>query len=228
MSTHYTYALLLISSISFPFLASFHPRIKFYKEWKYHFGISLAVALFFIVWDEWFTDKGIWWFNSNYILGSKLGHLPLEEISFFLIIPYCLLFIYHCLPVQLGKSNWGLPLAKVVGTVLLLLGLLFHDKWYPGLTFSLTGIVLLISSFVPIIALQLNWERIWVGYWIGLIPFFIVNGFLTALPVVCYNNAENLGLRMYTIPVEDSIYNLLLFFLNVMGYQLLKNRALVS
>ena len=49
-------------------------------------------------------------------------------------------------------------------------------------------------------------------YLVVLIPFFIVNGMLTGTgiedQVVWYSNAENMGLRMGTIPVEDTIYNL--------------------
>ena len=43
-----------------------------------------------------------------------------------------------------------------------------------------------------------------------LIPFLIVNGILTGafIPeeVVWYNNEENLGVRIYTIPLDDIIY----------------------
>ena len=60
------------------------------------------------------------------------------------------------------------------------------------------------------------------GYLVSLVPFFLVNGVLTALPVVRYNDAENVGLRMGTIPVEDSIYLLLLLLLNVNLYEYLK------
>ena len=45
-----------------------------------------------------------------------------------------------------------------------------------------------------------------------LVPFFIVNGILTGSfindEVVWYNNAENLGIRIGTVPIEDSIYAL--------------------
>jgi hypothetical protein len=37
-----------------------------------------------------------------------------------------------------------------------------------------------------------------VSYLIILVPFLIVNGFLTAIPVVIYNDAENLGILIFT------------------------------
>lgn len=45
--------------------------------------------------------------------------------------------------------------------------------------------------------------------------FLLVNGILTALPVVIYNDMENIGLRIYTIPLEDNAYGLLMLLLNV-------------
>ena len=63
-----------------------------------------------------------------------------------------------------------------------------------------------------------------VSYGICLVPFLIVNGFLTAMPVVQYNDAENLGIRIYTIPFEDSVYGMLLVLMNVLLYEKLKNK----
>ena len=52
-----------------------------------------------------------------------------------------------------------------------------------------------------------------------LIPFFIINGILTGSfienEVVWYNNDENLGIRLFTIPIEDSIYAFTLILTNL-------------
>ena len=47
----------------------------------------------------------------------------------------------------------------------------------------------------------------------------VVNGFLTALPVVIYNNNENLNFRIGTIPVEDFAYSAILLVMNIALYQ---------
>jgi lycopene cyclase domain-containing protein len=36
-----------------------------------------------------------------------------------------------------------------------------------------------------------------------------MNGVLTALPVVIYNNNENLAIRLGSIPIEDFFYHML-------------------
>ena len=64
-----------------------------------------------------------------------------------------------------------------------------------------------------------------ISYLIMLIPFFIVNGILTGTgienEVVWYNNNENLGIRLLTIPVEDFFYGMFLIGMNIMLYELL-------
>ncbi|MGN6477917.1 MAG: lycopene cyclase domain-containing protein, partial [Flavipsychrobacter sp.] len=53
-----------------------------------------------------------------------------------------------------------------------------------------------------------------------------VNGLLTSLPVVIYNDTENLGVRMYTIPVEDTFYGLFLLLGNITIMEWAKHRSL--
>lgn len=58
-------------------------------------------------------------------------------------------------------------------------------------------------------------------YLIHLLPFVIINGILTALPVVSYNNLYNSGIRLGTIPVEDLVYSMLMLLMNVAIYEAL-------
>jgi lycopene cyclase domain-containing protein len=96
---------------------------------------------------------------------------------------------------------------------------------YTSLTLISTSLLLLIFKFV----LRVHWlPRLLIIYPILLIPFFIVNGILTGSgleqPVVWYNNSENLGIRLFTIPAEDVIYGLEMMLLNLFFYEKLQMR----
>ena len=59
--------------------------------------------------------------------------------------------------------------------------------------------------------------------YIFIFPFFFIsNGILTGSfliePIVIYNDLENLGIRICNIPIEDTIYGMLLIFLNIELY----------
>ncbi|MEN9522317.1 MAG: hypothetical protein RL065_694 [Bacteroidota bacterium] len=219
----YYYLIIDLASFAFPFLFSFHPKIKFYKEWKSYLPILFITALLFIIWDEWFARMHIWAFNPKFLVGIYFGKLPLEEILFFLFIPYCLSFMHHCLPLGFNISNekFNFKLLNVIiGIVILIVGIISIHKWYTGFTFLFTGLFLILISFQQ--KIKINWLQFWVTYLLGLIPFFIVNGLLTSIPIVTYNDAENLGIRLTTIPIEDCVYNLLLFAGNIFGRNGLK------
>ncbi len=75
-------------------------------------------------------------------------------------------------------------------------------------------------------------SRFYFSYLIILIPFFIVNGILTGSfiegEVVWYNNAENLGIRLGTIPFEDVFYGMLMLLINIAFFEWLKRRELAT
>ncbi len=183
-------------------------------------------ALLYILWDFYFTSKGVWGFNGEYVTGIKLYNLPVEEVLFFLLVPYCCIFIYACIrsyfPQLKDKKEADIFLI-LLAVVLLVTAFIYIDKYYTSWTFIFTG------SFILLLYLFRNYFKSFdaisflVSFAVCLIPFLIVNGFLTAIPVVLYNDAENLGIRIYTIPFEDTFYGMLLILMNIVLYEKLKN-----
>ncbi|MCF8463423.1 MAG: lycopene cyclase domain-containing protein [Flavobacteriales bacterium] len=219
----YTYLLINICSIAIPFAFSFESKLKFYKKWKVLVPAILIPAIFFLIWDSIFTTQGVWGFNENYLTGIKLLNLPLEEVLFFLCIPYCCVFTYEVLNHFIKKDVVG-KYARYGTTILtyILAAMVFnyHELAYTFYTALLTAIFLLVHL---VYLKKAYWSRLVFAYLIILIPFFIVNGILTGTgleePVVWYNDAENLGIRLLTIPIEDSIYGFLLISSNISLYE---------
>ncbi len=213
----YLYLLLDLGSIAFPLLASFEPRIRFRAKWSGLFAGIVVMMLVFIPWDVAFTAAGVWGFNPRYLIGVDLFGLPLEEWLFFLCIPYACLFLYEVMRYALPRdvlAKIARPLSIGLITLLLLIGLLHFDRLYTSITFLLCAAFLSYHLFIA----RSEWlGRFYLGYAISLIPFLLVNGMLTGWlipePVVWYNNAENLGIRINTIPIEDSMYMLLMLLI---------------
>ena len=217
-----TYLLIMLFSLAGPLALSFDGRVNFYKKWKFALQAGIIVAIPFVVWDSLFTKHSFWGFNSERILGVKFFDLPIEEISFFIVIPFCCVFIAELLSFfnyQFPGKFWD-KLSLLIGIGLFCIGIRFFDQWYTLLSFGLGGLSILVLFFMKAI----NWNRFWLLYLIHLIPFLVVNGFLTYYPVVWYNNAENLGIRIGTIPIEDTSYSLIALSWNVYLYELFKRK----
>lgn len=185
----------------------------------------LLPALFYIVWDMIFVKWGVWSFNEKYITGIKLYNLPLEEVLFFFVVPYCCIFIYECIrcyfPSVKDDKNTSVIL-QFLGVVLLITGIIFYEKKYTACTFIFTAVFIFGLFIFNRFFSSFHKKYFLLSYLICIIPFVIVNGFLTAIPVVMYNDNENLGIRLYTIPFEDIFYGMLLMMMNIAGYEKLR------
>ena len=100
----FLYSLVLILSLSFPLIRSFEQKLKFASNIKAILMSCFFMMMIFIPWDILFTKINVWSFNSEYITGFKIFLLPIEEWMFFIIIPYCCLFIHESLILIRGIS----------------------------------------------------------------------------------------------------------------------------
>lgn len=235
MNPAYTYLLINAGAIAIPLLLSFDKRVHFYRKWKAFWPANLLTLAFFIVWDALFTKMGIWGFNPTYLLGPHLLGLPLEEWLFFICVPYASVFLYETFRTYLPTGtfqSWNKAAQIVMIGISALLLILFYDRWYTGITalFTLIGLLVVWRT-----------KPAWFGwfafsYLIVLIPFTAANGLLTGLTfweypvlnrfpndvsdmIVWYNNAHNIGIRLFSIPLDDTLYGFLLIGMNVALYE---------
>ena len=225
MDSHYTYALIMLGSIAGPMALSFDKKVAFHTKWLDVLKASLIPAILFILWDMFFTSQGVWWFSEQHTIGIKLGNLPIEEVLFFFIVPFCCLFIYECIrcwfPGIKGEKT-AMQIVQFLGVVVFLIGVTHYDRYYTSWTGIGNGLFIATITLLPSAFRDFRPNYFVISYSICLIPFLMVNGLLTAIPVVLYNDTENLALRLYTIPVEDIFYGMLLILLNITIYERLR------
>jgi lycopene cyclase domain-containing protein len=222
------YLLLNLGSVSVPFLYSFHPRLQLHKRFLWIFISILLTMVIFIPWDVIFTLHKIWGFNDTYFLGTKFLSLPIEEWLFFICIPFACVFTHYALLLYFPNLKLNKTSTKWISTglmaLLFVLAVVNYDKWYTVINFSLAiPLTLLVYTYNTNLL-----QHFLLTFLVMLIPFFIINGILTGSfiedQVVWYNNAENLGIRMGTIPVEDSIYAYTMILCNLFMTELFVNK----
>jgi lycopene cyclase domain-containing protein len=202
-----------------PFAFSFDSKMRFYTRWKYFLPGLFFTAFFFLVWDYFKTKYGVWSFNDKYIVGIRFFGMPIEEYLFFFSIPYACTFIYESL-CYYDKRRLFPNNTKYV--IWIASGLMFMSSFFfihRAYTFSvlfLLGLTFPLSTFI---LKKEKLDRFLQMYLISIIPMLLVNGLLTALPVVIYDNSQNLGIRLGTIPVEDFLYSAILLLMNVAIYE---------
>ncbi|TVZ55162.1 lycopene cyclase domain-containing protein [Lutibacter sp. Hel_I_33_5] len=225
----YLYLILNLGSLSIPLLYSiFEKKFHFIKYFKIACISIGLVAIPFLIWDALFTHYGIWGFNADYHMSINILKMPLEEWLFFFCIPFACLFTHEVLKfylpnLKLSKKATFFLCSMIILTIGVLLILNF-GKWYTTVNFSFFLLLLCYGLKMHIETLQVYLP----SFLVILIPFFIVNGILTGSfidePVVWYNNEENIGLRLFTIPFEDIFYAFTMLFSTQLIFNYLKKK----
>lgn len=227
----YTYLLILFFTVFVCFIASFDKRLAFNKHFGAFLKSAVIVGIPFILWDVWFTAHGVWWFNFDYTCGIIIAGLPIEEWLFFICIPFSCLFTYFCID-KFFKLDWlaGFNNMIVFASIIVcsLVALLHSDKAYTFVTAIVTILSLVYLHFLA----RTSWiSQASMVYLILMLGFFPVNGILTGTglesPIVNYNPKEFLGIRMFTIPIEDAFYGYSQFLWIVYFFKMFQKKNLI-
>lgn len=219
----YHYLLINVLIIAYPLAQSYEHRIRFLSQWKAIVTSITIVGAIYLGWDELFTQLGVWGFNQRYLIGIYIGDLPIEEYGFFLTAPFACLFIYEVLNYFIDKDLLGpyrLSIAWFFFVICLVLAVLFYPRLYTTGAFLWAALLLALQIF----KFRSEWlGRFFLAYFVALLPFFVMNSWLTGAfteePIVWYNNLENMGFRIGSIPFEDLIYQLAYFLLITWIYE---------
>ena len=226
----YLYLTIDIATIIIPFIFSFHSRIKFHKKFKAFFPAMILSSCAYLSWDVYFTSQEIWGFNPDYLVSMHIWKLPIEELLFFVCIPFACVFSHYTLIAVFPDKRLSKDVTNLISislaVVLVLMMVFFLDKLYTAFNAFFT-LTILVFTFV--FKPQLL-NRFYIAWGLLMLPFLMVNGLLTGslieAPIVWYNNAENLGIRMFTIPVEDVFYGMGLILLNILLIEIFLPKAL--
>ena len=236
----WTYLWVNVAVLIVPLVASFDRRVAFVQDWKAFWPACLLTMAGFIAWDVWFTQQAIWGFNATHLSGLELLGLPIEEWMFFITVPYACVFTYACFKKYIPTSPLGLghrAVTTAMAALCLGIAIGFSDRAYLGLTAGLCALWL----FGVLVRWRTWMGHFWLAYVVLLVPFVISNGVLTGLDfwnypllhntpetisdhIVWYNNAENSGWRLFSMPVDDLLYGMLLIGVNVSLFEAFSTR----
>lgn len=202
--------------------------MNFIRFWKPFFSAIIIVGLFFIIWDIYFAYQNVWGFNDDYLIGIRWFRLPLEEWLFFLLIPYASNFIHYSLEYFFPKLELSKSFTQGITILLFIISLgVFSwnlDRIYTASSFGLFALLMLFQMLF-------QWSyarRFYISFIVIYIPFFFVNSALTGSysekPVVFYDNTENLGIRVGTMPLEDSFYCFSMLYGSVLLFEYFRKK----
>ena len=145
---------------------------------------------------------------------------------FFFVIPFCSLFTHFALKHSAPNFFLGENITRKIAYLLIAGTCLLLCTQFSKAYTAVDALFLIVTLTLGVVFYLKLLQRFFLSFLIILIPFFIVNGILTGWitdsPIVWYNDLENLGIRLTTIPVEDIGYAFSMLFGNLMIFEFLK------
>ncbi len=128
----FTYLLINGFIIAIPLALTFDKRTAYYRQIPAVGFSTGVVSACYLIWDVLVTARGEWSFNGKYLTGVQLLNIPLEEVLFFITVPYSCLFIYEVVLYATKERYYKMSTPVLITAIVLLMAasLALRDQGY--------------------------------------------------------------------------------------------------
>ena len=218
--------LILLLAVAFiPLLFKSASKTRIFPKLKYFIPAIIFSSAIFIIWDNRFTQIGVWTYNPDFFSGKEILSLPWEKWLYYIVISWVSLFVYEQVKIKfsyLKSDNLFLAISLVLLVVFGLIAFFSRLKIYTFFTFFLLTIYFGYTLFRNRFKSHLT--HFYISFFLLLIPFFILSVILVKLPIISYGPEFTLQLRILQVPVENLVGFFLLLFINITVSEYLTER----
>jgi lycopene cyclase domain-containing protein len=206
------------------------------SPWVFLLILVMLAVVYTTPWDNYLVATGVWFYNPGLVTGLRLGWVPIEEYTFFviqtLVTGLWLLFLARRSSAQPNQKDGGQFRRPPLPPVLILAGLwifsaaLLASGWQPG-----TYLALILVWAIPPILLQAayGWDLLWSRRRLVLSALFSTTVYLAAADSLAIGSGtwtiapeQSLNLRLGGIlPIEELLFFLVTNTLIVLGMVLM-------
>jgi lycopene cyclase domain-containing protein len=201
----------------------FYPKMQKLKLRSVVMSI-IVPGIVFVATDVFVTDL-FWYFNSEHILGIFFLTVPVEEILFFITVPFGCLVLWVNWK-KLSDNRHSIRSAPLIFAAIAVVLATVSFSLHLSYTSFVLAALLLCIIIDGILRTRLFRKLVFLQY-LGIVSMltFIFNLYLTARPVVTYNLLMKTNLQVATIPLEDFVYGVVLVSFVVILYEYMEHRS---
>ena len=205
-------------------------------DWLPYIAVLLHVVIAVIYttpWDNYLVATNVWWYDPNMVTGVRIGYVPIEEYTFFVVQTlltgfwtlFLLRYVFNSPLVVVRNQRVRLWAVSVAACVWLLSTIVLLTEWKPG-----TYLTLILSwAFIPVVIqffygadlLLANWRLVCMAFLVPTIYLWIVYSLSISSGTWTIDPAQTTGLMLGSLPVEEMLFFLMTNIIIVFGINLL-------
>lgn len=219
---NYIFLSILILILIIPLYYTVTGKYDFRNKLRYGMPAIFITGFMFLLWDIRFTEVGIWSYDPDYTIGLFHKSLPIEQWLVYFVFPFAALLVYEIIKTRLRSldfNNVFTAVSLLLVVAFAIVAYLFRVRIYTFFSFLFTTIYLAYTIFRK--QFKPNLTRFFLTYFIVLVPYFILNWFLTWNLAIEYHQEQVLNVWIGMVPVENFVYLFLLLLINITVYEYL-------